>query len=83
MSSTKSNLLFWTALITAVWFALSGMAWTYSAALIIAYPFGLTSFFLWRKIKSDQKSRNKYIPMTLALGLTLSLVTLIGFLIFD
>jgi len=83
MTIKKNDILFWFGIITALWFALAGMAWTYCAALIIAYPIGLTSLFIWRSIKTENRPRTKYIPITLLVGLTLSLSTLIYLLIFD
>jgi hypothetical protein len=83
MKVTKNDLLFWTGIATAIWFAWTGMVWTYNAALIIAYPIGLASFFIWRHIKADNKPRNKFIPGILLVGLTLSLSVLVYLLIFD
>jgi hypothetical protein len=83
MTISKNDILFWTAIVTAIWFVLTGMVWTYWAALIIAYPVGLTSFTIWRIIKSDNKPRNKFIPRILLVGLTLSFLTLSYLLIFD
>ena len=83
MTVSKNDILFWTGIITAIWFAWTGMVWTYNAALIIAYPIGLTSFFIWRNIKTNNKARNKFIPIILVIGLTLSLLTLTYLLIFD
>lgn len=80
MKVNKTDILFWIGIITAIWFALTGMLWTYFACLIIAYPFGLTSFLIWQRIKSDGKTRNKYIPGILVVGLTLSVSVLIDFL---
>jgi hypothetical protein len=68
---------------TAIWFAWTGIVWTYWAALVIAYPAGLASFFIWMKIKSEKKRRTKYIPIILAIGLILSLCSLTYLLIFD
>ena len=83
MTVAKNDILFWTGIITAIWFAWTGMVWTYNAALIIAYPIGLTSFFIWRNIKRDNKARNKFISRILIIGLTLSLLTLTYLLLFD
>ena len=83
MTIKKNDILFWLGIITAIWFALAGMAWTYCAALIIGYPFGLTSLFIWTRIKTENRPGTKYIPITLLVGLGLSLSTLIYLLIFD
>ncbi|MFT3680843.1 MAG: hypothetical protein QM791_11260 [Ferruginibacter sp.] len=83
MTVKKNDILFWTGIVTAVWFAWTGMVWTYWAALVIAYPVGLVSFFTWRKIKNDNRPRNKFIPGILVTGLILSVTVLIYLLIFD
>ncbi|MBX7226342.1 MAG: hypothetical protein K1X55_09950 [Chitinophagales bacterium] len=83
MTEKNNNILFWTGIITAIWFAWTGMVWTYCACLLVAYPFGLTSFFIWRRIKTDNNPRNKFIPRILIVGLTLSISVLIYLLIFD
>lgn len=70
-------------MIFALWFALMGVAWTYNAALVIAYPFGLLSLLIWLQIKKDGKARNRNIPLLLTVGLGLSLIVLASFLIFD
>lgn len=76
-------MLFWIGLITAIWFAWTGMIWTYWAALIIAYPIGIVSFILWRMIKDENRRRTKFIPIILSIGLMLSLGVLICLLIWD
>jgi hypothetical protein len=82
MRLTKNDILFFTSLIAAIWFALTGIVWTYCGALFIAYPFGLLSFILWRVlVKREHKKRNKIIPVTLLIGLALSLIVLICYLI--
>ncbi|RZJ31135.1 MAG: hypothetical protein EOO48_02950 [Flavobacterium sp.] len=75
--------MFWTAIATAVWFAWTGMVWTYCACLIIGYPFGLISYLLWKKIKADNNPRNRFIPKILIIGLILSISVLTYLLIFD
>jgi O-antigen/teichoic acid export membrane protein len=79
----KNDILFFIGITTAIWFAWTGMVWTYAAALIIAYPVGLISLFIWTKIRNENRPRTKYIPIILLIGLTLSLSTLVYFLIFD
>ncbi|MDQ8004799.1 MAG: hypothetical protein REI64_08380 [Pedobacter sp.] len=75
----KDNILFVVALVFALWFAATAYIWIYWAALIISYPIGIASFFIWRFIKKDGKKRNKIIPILLIAGLTLSLGILIFF----
>lgn len=83
MKISKNDILFYLGLIFAIWFAWTGMAWTYNAALFIAYPFGLISFIIWRVIKIENKKRTKFIPIILSIGLILSLTILIYLLIWD
>ena len=81
MRVTRKDVLFYLGLLCAVWFALTGMAWTYNAALLIAYPIGLLSFALWWAIRREARKRTKAIPIILGIGLTLSLSVLITLLI--
>lgn len=83
MSITRNDLFFYAGLICAIWFAWTGMVWTYWAALFIAYPVGIISFILWSTIKNENRRRTKAIPIILAVGLMLSLVVLIYLLIWD
>lgn len=83
MTITKNDILFYFGLLCAIWFAWLGMVWVYSAALFIAYPVGIVSFFIWRTIKNENKKRTKAIPIILAIGLVLSLSVLIYLLIWD
>ncbi len=83
MKITNTDLLFCIAIITATWFALTGIVWTYYACLVIAYPFGLASFLIWRSIKKDGKSRNRFIPIILIIGLVLSISVLVYLLLFN
>jgi hypothetical protein len=83
MTIKRQDILFWTGLLTAIWFAWTGMVWAYCACLIIAYPVGLISFFIWTKLKNDNKKRNKFIPAILIFGLILSISVLTYLLIFD
>lgn len=83
MKTNKSNILFYIALLSAIWFAWMGMAWTYWIALFIAYPFGLISLLIWLKLKKENRKRNKWIPRVLLFGLILSLSVLTYLLIWD
>lgn len=83
MNISKNDILFGLAILTAVWFALMGMVWVYGAALVIAYPVGLISFFLWRSIRKENRSRTSWIPGILLTGLVLSLSVLVYLLIFE
>jgi hypothetical protein len=79
----KNGILFWIGIITAIWFLWSGMVWTYAACLVIGYPFGLISLFIWLRIRKNGEKRNQIIPLILLLGFLLSLLVLIYFLIVD
>jgi hypothetical protein len=79
----KNDILFWLGIVTAIWFAWTGMVWTYWAALVIAYPVGFVSLFIWIRIKNENKPRTKIIPIVLVIGLILSLLALTYLLIFD
>ncbi len=82
MQITKNDFLFYTALITAIWFAFTGIVWVYWGALFIAYPFGIISLIIWRKfLLNENKKRTKLIPAILLLGLVLSLSVLLCLLI--
>ncbi len=83
MAVTKKDLLFWVGIITAIWFALWGMVWVYYVALVIAYPFGVASFLIWRNIRADLKARNRFIPVILLAGFIFSLLSLITLLIYN
>lgn len=83
MKLTKGDIYFSLALILACWFTLTGMVWVYWAALIIGYPAGLLSLFLWYKGRKtdDKTNRYKLIPIVLLVGLLLSLGVLVALLI--
>lgn len=83
MAITKNDIFFYLGLIGAIWFALTGIVWVYYAALFIAYPVGLISFIFWRAIKNENRKRTKFIPIVLAIGLTLSMSVLIYLLIWE
>jgi O-antigen/teichoic acid export membrane protein len=83
MAIKQNDVLFALALLCAVWFAWTGMVWTYGVALFIAYPFGALSLLLWTSIKKENRPRTKWIPIILSIGLILSLSVLIYLLIWD
>ena len=81
MKITKNDVLFWLGLILAVWFAFTGIIWIYWLAVIIAYPFGLLSFILWRTIRKEKTKRVKLIPIILTVGLICSITVLVFLLL--
>lgn len=85
MKLSKNDLIFISALLLAIWFALMGMVWVYGAAIVIAYPAGIISWLLYNKgLKSDKKvQRYKIIKIILITGLVLSLATLTYLLLFE
>ncbi len=73
----KNNILFVLAIIFALWFAVTGIFWLFWIPLLISYPFGVASFFIWKNIKKDGRKRNTVIPVLLLIGLLCSLAMLI------
>jgi len=73
MKIKLNDILFVIAILFALWFAGAGIIWVYWFCLIFGYPFGIASFFIWRYIRKDEKSRNRIIPVILIAGLLLSL----------
>jgi len=68
-----NDILFFVSLLMAIWFAITGIICSYMAALVIAYPIGIISFIIWLLIKHENKKRTRLIPITLTVGLTVSL----------
>jgi len=83
MKINKNDILFYSAILFAIWFAWTGGIWTYSAALFIAYPFGVISLLIWLSIRKENRKRTKWIPRVLIAGLILSLSVLVYLLIWD
>ena len=83
MKINKNDILFYSAMLFAIWFALTGMVWAYWVALFIAYPFGIISLLIWLSIKKENRKRTKWIPRVLTVGLVLSLSVLVYLLIWE
>lgn len=83
MKFKNNDILFITALLFALWFSITGVIWVYWLNIIFAYPFGIVSFFIWKKIKKDGKKRNKIVLILLILGLIASLSALLLMLLFN
>ena len=79
MTEAKKNFLFIISLIFAIWFTLAGMVWVYFLPIITAYPFGITSYFIWKKLYKIEleRKRNKILISILIIGLMLSIIVLI------
>lgn len=77
----RNTIIFIIGLLCAIWFAWTGMVWIYWGALFIAYPVGIISLLCWLAIRNENKKRTKAIPITLSLGLALSLTVLTCLLI--
>lgn len=73
MIISKTEILFYTSFLFAIWFAWGGMLWLNNYALIIGYPVGLASLLIWFKIRKEKRKRTKWIPNILIAGLILSL----------
>jgi hypothetical protein len=78
MQINKYDVLYWSALLFAVWFALSASAWTYLANLFISLPAGIISAILWFKGGSVDPNTERYkrIPIIWAVGIVVSLIAL-------
>ncbi|MFM6935055.1 MAG: hypothetical protein ACKOXP_06395 [Flavobacteriales bacterium] len=76
MHRTKTDWVALFSFLLAIWFSIAGTVWVWGAALIIAYPFGLISFILWRFFLGEKRKQSKIIPTILAGGLLLSLMVL-------
>jgi hypothetical protein len=77
----KNNLLFYVAVVLAIWFALTSWAWTYLICLFISYPFGLISFIMWLSLRKTNPERSQWILKILTIGLIVSMVMLVALLI--
>lgn len=80
---TAANIKFWIALFFAIWFLITGSVWVYWGALVIAYPFGITSAILWylNRNKPGEAKRYKITGWVLLVGFVISLAVLIALLI--
>jgi O-antigen/teichoic acid export membrane protein len=69
------------AFICALWFLLTGWIWTYLMALVLAYPVGLLSLFLyWKDSRTKPSLRlNRITLWTLRVGLAVSLGSILLF----
>ena len=79
MKINRNDVLFVTAIVLAVWFALTSWFWVYLANVFFSFPVGIISLILWLVIKKDEKKRNKVIPIILIIGLVSSLGALAFF----
>jgi len=81
----KQNLIYYTSLCCAIWFALTCGGWTYFANLVISYPIGLLSFVLYATGKKTDNNQKRYriIKFLLMGGIIFSLLVLLGFVIFE
>jgi predicted PurR-regulated permease PerM len=78
MSTTKNSVLYYIALVFAIWFAITGIFWPFLLALIIAYPFGLFSLLIWFYLKKVGDPRNKLVIKTLIIGLIISILAFLA-----
>lgn len=83
MHRTKNDWIALVSFLLAIWFSLAGIVWVYGAAIMIAYPFGIISFILWRFFLEGEQKQSKVIPTILICGLILSLLVLLFTWLFD
>ncbi len=72
---------FYSALVCAIWFALTAWIWTYFANIFISFPFGILSFYLLKKGKQMDLNKNRY-SITISILITGVVVSLIALLFF-
>ncbi|MEL6562231.1 MAG: hypothetical protein AAFQ94_28925 [Bacteroidota bacterium] len=83
MKVQKNDLLFYLAIVAAIWYALTSSFWFFLLNLIYALPFGLMSLLIWLFIRKDLKKRNKWIPRILIFGTALSAISLFAMYFFN
>lgn len=83
MHRTKNDWIALFSFLLAIWFSLAGIVWVYGAAFVIAYPFGIISFILWRFFLEGEQKQSKVIPTILICGFILSLLVLLFTWLFD
>lgn len=62
----RNNILFVIAIVFALWFALTGIFWLFWIPLLISYPFGVASFFIWKNIKKRRQKTEYRYPCAVA-----------------
>ena len=82
---TKYNLIFYSALVSAIWFMLTSALWTLLMNLVISFPFGLLSLLLWYSGKrmDDRKKRYNTILIILLIGVLVSAASLVYFWMYE
>jgi hypothetical protein len=79
----RNEICFYTALLTAVYFAITASAWRFLMNLVISLPVGLISFLFWTigKNRDVKKKRYKVIPVIWIVGILVSVAVLIYLLL--
>jgi O-antigen/teichoic acid export membrane protein len=85
MKITKHDAYFFISLIFAIYFAMVCGAWIYFMNFIVGIPTFLISYTFWKngKKKDPKINRYKYIPYLWRSGIVVSIISLIGYLIFN
>lgn len=84
-NNLKSNILFGIALICVIWFMLTSWFWTFGINVIISFPFGIISYFLWRRGKKQGEwvTGYKAISIMLLLGVLSAVGTMVALLLYN
>mgnify|MGYP003498404793 CR=1 FL=1 len=85
MNIRKQDIYFSIALITAIYFAMLSGAWIYFMNIIVGTPIFLISYAFWKNgKKNDSKiNRYKYVQYIWLSGIPISVISLIGYIIFN
>ena len=77
----KHDLIFWAALLFAVWFALTSWYWGWLANVYLSFPIGLLSILLWfiGRRYDPRKQRYEIVGWILAAGVVSAVVTYLIF----
>ncbi len=77
MPATLQKSWFTVAIVTAVWFALTGSFWAYYANVVLSFPFGILSAFIWYKQRAYLPKAYRIVGWVLVLGCVLSAAALV------
>lgn len=64
----KEKVLYYLALILAIWFVISAWLWTYLANVFISFPCGLLSLGIWFFIRNKEGMKTKSTLLIRILG---------------
>ena len=83
MSVKKNDILFFIAIVAAIWFAISSAFWVYLFNVFLSFPFGLLSFLIWLYIRKDEKTRNKWVAGILIFGIVVSVISFVALVFYN